>query len=125
MAMASTWEIFPANLDATAAFYAGVLDFSIITDDREGTDPYLALRRDNVVIGASRRTPPRDLSARRPPVGVELGIEVDDLDDTYSKLREAEWPIEVEIIDRPWGVRDFRVLDPDGYYLCIREHEYF
>jgi lactoylglutathione lyase len=25
------------------------------------------------------------------------------------------------IADRPWGVRDFRLLDPDGYYLRITE----
>jgi lactoylglutathione lyase len=27
-------------------------------------------------------------------------------------------PVEL-LCDRPWGLRDFRVVDPDGYYLRI------
>jgi hypothetical protein len=23
------------------------------------------------------------------------------------------------LTDRPWGLRDFRVVDPDGYYLRV------
>lgn len=127
MGMASTWEIFPSDLDATAEFYVGILGFAIVQDEREspGNEGYLSLRQDGVVIGASRRPAPLDRSQRRPPIGVELGLEVDDLDMVFEMIRAAGWPIEVGITQRPWGVRDFRILDPDGYYLCFREHEYF
>lgn len=27
-----------------------------------------------------------------------------------------------EIASRPWGMRDFRLLDPSGYYLRLTEH---
>lgn len=123
MAMTSTWEIFPANLDVTANFYVSVLGFQILRDERSSEFPYLALRRDEVVIGASPRSTPMNLADRRPPVGVELGLEVDDLDATYAAVQDAGWPIEVDVVDRPWGIRDFRMLDPDGYYLCVKEHE--
>lgn len=123
--MASTWEIFPADLDRSAHFYARILGFTVITDDRTKPDPYIAFRNGSVVIGASQRHPPADLAARRPPTGVELGLEVDDLDATYASVVAARWPIAEGIQFRPWGVRDFRILDQDGYYLCLREHEYF
>jgi len=34
-------------------------------------------------------------------------------------LRAAGWPLDEDLQDRPWGLRDFRILDPDGYYLRI------
>jgi catechol 2,3-dioxygenase-like lactoylglutathione lyase family enzyme len=74
-------EIFPADLDATAAFYVDVLGFEIVRDERDREAPYLALRRGDVQLGA----------ARRPTV--------------------AE-----DVTARPWGLRDFRLLDPDGWY---------
>ncbi|GAC68594.1 VOC family protein [Gordonia soli] len=125
MAMASTWEIFPADLDRSARFYVGLLGFTVISDARDSTDPYLAFRCGEVVIGASLRPAPTSVAHRRPPIGVELGLEVDDLDTTYAAVLAAHWPLADDIQHRPWGVRDFRILDPDGYYLCIREHEYF
>jgi lactoylglutathione lyase len=27
------------------------------------------------------------------------------------------WPLDEDITIRPWGLRDFRVRDPDNYYL--------
>jgi lactoylglutathione lyase len=55
-------------------------------------------------------------------VGVEIQIEVDDVDTLYA-LAVATAPalgggIE-PIADRSWGLRDFRIIDPDGYYLCL------
>ncbi len=33
----------------------------------------------------------------------------------------AGWPLAADLQARPWGVRDFRLLDPAGYYLRITE----
>ena len=57
-------------------------------------------------------------------VGIEIGIVVADLDKAYAaavKLKDRGWPISTGIVRRPWGVRDFRVLAPDGYYLRFTE----
>ena len=51
------------------------------------------------------------------PTGVEIVIEVDYLHAERDRLRHAGWPIVEDIMRRPWGLQDFRVLDPDGYYL--------
>ncbi|WP_076477991.1 VOC family protein [Williamsia sterculiae] len=124
MTVASTWEIFPDDLGPAIDFYTRVLGFDIIRDCRADPDPYAALRRGDAVIGLSPRSLTGDRRHRRPPVGVELGIEVDDLDAAYARVRTEGWRVEEPITQRPWGVRDFRILDPDAYYLCIREHEY-
>jgi hypothetical protein len=48
---------------------------------------------------------------------VEIVVEVDYLHAERDRIRLAGWPIEEDIMRRPWGLQDFRVLDPDGYYL--------
>jgi hypothetical protein len=57
-------------------------------------------------------------------VGIEIGIVVADLDKAYAaalKFKDKGWPVSTGIVMRPWGVRDFRVIAPDGYYLRFTE----
>ena len=108
-------EIFPSDLDATIAFYSSVLGFDLVRDDRRSASAYVALARGAVLIGAAARPEIADRSQRRPVVGVELVLEVDDLEADRARVAAAGWPIEEES-ERPWGLRDFRVLDPSGYY---------
>lgn len=112
-------EIFPADLDTTANFYTRVLGFGITQDSRDRSEPYIALRRDQVMLGALKATAPAVSEARQPPVGVELVLEVDDLQAERDRVGAEGWPVAEEISERPWGLRDFRVLDPDGYYWRI------
>jgi lactoylglutathione lyase len=79
MAAALRCEIFPADLDATVAFYVSVLGFELVRDERDQPSAYVALARDAVQVGAAAQ----------------------------------------DLVDRPWGLRDFRLLDPSGYYWRI------
>lgn len=119
--MTLRFEIFPVDLEATASFYTQVLGFRLVRDERHTPEPYLALERGDVRIGAAARPdiPVRD--QRRPPVGVELVLEVDDLDAEHAHVTAADWPLAEDLTDRPWGLRDFRLLDPSGYYLRITD----
>jgi uncharacterized protein YbjT (DUF2867 family)/predicted enzyme related to lactoylglutathione lyase len=112
-------EIFPADLDATAAFYTDVLGFRITRDERAADVPYLGLERGRIRIGAVARPEPPDRAARRPPTGVEIVLEVADVEAERERVRRAEWPIEEDITRQPWGLRDFRLLDPSGYYVRL------
>ena len=109
-------EIFPADLDATAAFYVDVLAFEVVRDERDREAPYLALRRADVQLGAAQRAAVADDAQRRPPVGVELVLEVDDLEADRARVAAAGWPVAEDVTARPWGLRGFRLLDPDGWY---------
>lgn len=115
------FEIFPSDLDATADFYCRVLGFAIRADRRHEPDPYLYLERGAVRIGVSGRPDSGHHQCRRPPVGVELVLEVDDLDGELDRVRRAGWPLAEEPQVRPWGLRDFRLLDPSGYYLRVTD----
>jgi uncharacterized glyoxalase superfamily protein PhnB len=72
-----------------------------------------------VRIGAARHADDAHSSHRRPPVGVELVLEVDDVDDELERVRMSGWPIAEQLQERPWGLRDFRLIDPSGYYLRL------
>ena len=53
----------------------------------------------------------------------DLSIEVDDLDDVYSRVLGAGLPIEYGPASEPWGVRRFYVRDLFGRLVNILAHE--
>ena len=115
------FEIFPDDLDAIVDFYTRVLLFRLITDQRGEPDPYVSLQRDDVRVGAARRAVPDAHPGRLPPAGVELVLEVDDVAAERDLVIAAGWPLVEDLRDRPWGLTDFRILDPAGYYLRITD----
>ena len=111
-------EIFPSDLAATREFYVGVLGFRVLRFQQEPLDPYLALQRDRVHIGAAVRAE-GVVDMRRPPTGVELVLEVDDVHAEHARVLASGWPLAEELQERPWGLTDFRLVDPSGHYLRI------
>ena len=117
--MSLRFEIFTADLNSVVAFYTQVLGFSLVRDERTAPVGYVALDRDGVHLGAAFRDDPVDRSARRPPTGIEVVLEVDDLRAEHDRVVAAGWPLEEPMQDRPWGLTDFRIIDPVGHYLRI------
>lgn len=115
-------EIFPDDLDLAVGFYCEVLGFALIRDEREESSPYVALQLVDVRLGAAQR-PRVDAELRRPPLGAELVLEVDSLLDARQRVEESGWPVDEDVKVRPWGLADFRVVDPFGYYWRITELE--
>ena len=116
-------ELFPADLDEAVAFYVQVLAFRVARDDRAADVPYVALERGRVRLGLAHRPESRDRDHRRPPIGVELVLEVDDLHADLDRVTSAGWPLEEDLTVRPWGLSDFRLLDPAGYYWRLTTQE--
>jgi lactoylglutathione lyase len=119
--MTLRFEIFPDDLDATVDFYVRVLRFRLTADRRDQQEEYVSLQRDSVRVGAARRAVPDVRAARLPPAGVELVLEVDDVVAERDRVTAAGWPLAEDLKDRPWGLKDFRILDPAGYYLRITD----
>jgi lactoylglutathione lyase len=115
-------EIFPSRLDETVDFYTRVLGFDLVRDERDGEAGYVALQLGSVRVGAAWRSDVEP-AGRRPPTGVELVLEVADLDAARARVSGEGWAIDEELQHRPWGLRDFRVLDPSGYYWRVTEAE--
>jgi lactoylglutathione lyase len=117
-------ELFVDDLDTSIGFYAGI-GFAV---ERREHD-YASLRWGDVVLGlgpiaklpmsgAGPGFTQERLAAGR-GAGVEIVLEVEDLDVALAAVRAAGHPLAAEPADRPWGLRDFRLTDPDGYYLRI------
>ncbi|UOQ95546.1 VOC family protein [Halobacillus shinanisalinarum] len=52
----------------------------------------------------------------------DLSIEVDNLDDALTRIKEAGIPIEYGPAKEPWGVQRFYVRDPFGRLINILSH---
>ena len=46
-------------------------------------------------------------------------MEVDDLGTAHQRALDSGHPVFEPPQQRPWGLRDFRIVDPDGYYLRV------
>jgi lactoylglutathione lyase len=121
------FELFVDDVGSTVLFYGATL--GLAPPPNWSSDGYVPLRAGGVTIGVQEHTKlpvghhfsPAHLAGPR-GVGVEIVVEVDDVDRAYALAsREAErngGQIE-PISEQPWGARDFRLIDPDGYYVRV------
>ena len=96
-----------------------ILGFTLAVDQRATEFPYAAAERGAVRIGAARAWKQVDPTARTVPAGVEIVLEVDDVAAAHDRVLAAGYPVEEDLRRRPWGLTDFRLHDPAGYYLRI------
>ncbi len=115
-------ELFVSDVERSIAFY-GALGFRVA----KRWEDWLILERDGVkitlqgdshaVAGPHYFTPNIERHPRG--TGVEVVIQVDDVDALYADAQAADQNIVKPIQDRDWGARDFRVADPDGYFVRL------
>ncbi|WP_340139683.1 VOC family protein [Sporolactobacillus laevolacticus] len=60
-----------------------------------------------------------DLLSTRKGIGVEIIFVVDDIQSHYQHVINTQVKLESELTKQDWGMLDFRLADPDGYYLRI------
>ncbi|WP_170133045.1 VOC family protein [Arthrobacter livingstonensis] len=107
-------EIFPGDLDVTTAFYER-LGFQV-TGHNVGPPRYASIRMGTVRIGVCEAEPV-DPARRAHPVMTEMVIEVDDVSALRDRFVDRGIILTENLQERDWGLTDFRVTDPDGYYL--------
>lgn len=117
-------EFFVSDLDRSLDFYRA-LGFELVRRwqgwaliDRKGSR--LGLQADAYARDHEHYfTPHLDRSPRG--VGVEVAVDVADLDDLqalYATCRRMGCVVR-ELQERGWGATDFRIADPDGYFVRI------
>jgi catechol 2,3-dioxygenase-like lactoylglutathione lyase family enzyme len=52
----------------------------------------------------------------------DISIEVNNVDEAYTRMKAGKFTIEYNITDEPWGVRRFFVRDPFGKLVNILSH---
>ena len=124
-AMRLRLELFVADMDASIAFYTRALGYRVVRRD----DGYASLRRGAAVLGLGpvAKLPAdgggpgftQERLAGRPRRGRGDRARGADLDAAYERPspRGARSPSRRR--RRPWGLRDFRLADPDGYYVRV------
>jgi predicted enzyme related to lactoylglutathione lyase len=121
------FELFVNDVERSLAFYAAALGLQ----PSPGYNPrgYVRVSAGGVRIGlqhhsalpAEHHFRPAHFAGPR-GVGVEIVVEVDDVDAAFARARDAAIAQggQVEpLAARPWGQTDFRLIDPDGYYVRV------
>lgn len=112
-------ELFPSDVDRSVAFYER-LGFEV-TGRSPGQPAYASVRLGDVRVGLCQAEFVEP-SARALPVGTEIVIEVDDVEARRDGLVGRGVVLAEDLVEREWGLSDFRVLDPAGYYLRFTSH---
>ena len=119
MHMTLRLELFVDDLSASRDFYTHILNF---TADEAHADGYTPLRQGAVVLSLNLRShlsddhPIQAKPGEGVGRGIEIVLEVDDIDTLYAHVQAQDWPISSPLQEQPWRLRDFRLVDPDGYY---------
>jgi 7,8-dihydroneopterin aldolase/epimerase/oxygenase len=123
-------ELHVPDLTQAKRFYTG-LGFRVAREEPDEPNGYLVMAHGDDVLRfwtAGRDEHRHGHFASYPAssvvgYGVEIVLTFDDLDAAFDRARELGRVIE-PIRLRRWGLRDFRVLDPYGFYLrCTEAHD--
>ncbi len=108
------------DLGKSLAWYTDVLGFTIDRKiEREGKLRAVALKAGNVRLSINQDDGAKGWS-RVKGEGFSLQITTDqNIDKIASRIKEHGGTLDSEPADMPWGVRMFRLKDPDGYKLAI------
>jgi lactoylglutathione lyase len=115
-------ELFVTDVARSVAFYRDVLGFEVL---RQAPGGYKSVGREGAVLGLSDVARlPEDHPARPDRGdalgrGVELVVMVDDVAGLHARARDSGEGSVSALATQPWGLTDFRVVDPDGYYIRI------
>lgn len=118
-------ELFVADVAASIEFYRRALNFKVVG---ETSEQYTMLSNGEAVISVNKREvlgpdhPLRVANSERPGLGVEIVLSVEDLEASYDAARGCGRPVS-ELALQPWGLRDFRIADPDGYYIRVTSRQ--
>ncbi|MFP7254932.1 hypothetical protein CHH91_10385 [Virgibacillus sp. 7505] len=116
-------ELFVRELPASMIFYRclfgkGCADYDEKRAVFKGEDGGSLLLTDESVLNDDHYF--AAMAESRKGKGVELILPVNDVEMVFNKIHRL-YPrhIESELAARPWGKLDFRIVDPDGYYVRV------
>lgn len=122
-------ELHVPDFGPAKQFY-GALGFAVAREEHGPDDGYLVMVHGADVLrfwpgseAAERRGHFGRYPANARGYGVEIVLTFDDLDAAFSRVGTMGTVVEPLRL-RPWGLRDFRVMDPYGFYVrCTEPHD--
>lgn len=115
--LASRVLLHPADFAASLRFYRDVLALPVYREwGVEGTPGHgVVFFVGGGYLELSGRSP------AEPGAKLELWLQVRDVDGTHEELAGLGVHVEEPPVDKPWGLREMRVHDPDGVHLVVVE----
>jgi catechol 2,3-dioxygenase-like lactoylglutathione lyase family enzyme len=116
-------ELCVSNLKKSLQFYIGVLGFRLEYQREEEKFAFVSYEGSQMMLGENSewKTAKLEYPFGR---GINFQIEVSDAGSVLERLEKNEYPIKIGLKDNWYrkdkkllGVREFLVLDPDGYLL--------
>jgi uncharacterized glyoxalase superfamily protein PhnB len=119
-ASALTASITVADLAKSMAWYRDAIGFEVTQEhQREGKLAAVSLQAGDVRILLNQDNGARGWD-RVKGEGISIQFTVrGDIDDVASHIKSSGWTLDSEPADMPWGVRMFRLKDPDGFKLVF------
>jgi hypothetical protein len=117
-------ELYVEDTRYYLRIFRDALGFAVVRDEGDWVE--LASSHGTVILNQFDDPDPghpfehyRD--APRRGLGVEIGIVVDDVREPWEKARRIEGCVVTDIVAQEWGMTDFRITTPQGYYLRVTE----
>lgn len=112
---------YVADLEKTAKFYEFL---GMRMGKRDDTSLTVYVNWFSIVFVAAGREEKsefqKEATAKDKGQGVFVNIKVENADEAYEDLVKGGYiPSSIKPHDRPWGNREFVMLDPDGYKLVF------
>jgi uncharacterized glyoxalase superfamily protein PhnB len=107
--------------------YYGRLGFDVMRETKpEGKQGYLVLKMEENILAfwAGNESVYEQSYFKRFPrntkrgYGVEIVLMVADVESYYEQVKDVA-NVVAPLASRPWGLKDFRIEDPFGYYIRI------
>lgn len=114
-------ELFVKDLQRSVDFYNNVIQLELSSQNESSAmfkaeNINLLLTQEDVI---SENHYFREIKTSRKGLGVEIILVVPDVQSYYQRICEMQIDFESELKQQEWGMTDFRLTDPDGYYLRI------
>lgn len=115
-------ELFVRDVPRSVAFYRDILGFETL---REAPSGYTSIACQGAVFGlndaaqVSGAHPARPRADHPVGLGIELVLVVEDVAGLHARACSSGRTDVSALVAQPWGLTDFRVVDPDGYYIRV------
>ena len=116
-------ELYVPDPPYYVRLFRDVLGFEVTRDEGD----FVELRSSHAIVLLNRFDEPdpghpfEHYRRERCGVGVEIGIvcEAGRLPSVHAKARELDGAVVTDLARQEWGMTDFRILTPQGYYLRV------
>jgi predicted enzyme related to lactoylglutathione lyase len=118
------FELFVSDLERASRFYERALGFVIDASHGPRSESYIQIANGSACIGLGTIASLPEThyfcptAGRRSGVGVEIVLEVEDVK-AYAERAQTVCDLFEALQLRRWGRWDFRIVDPDGYYIRV------